>query len=70
VVRQRLREALDELPAIWRAVVSQRDVAGRPGEDVAHELGITVEQQRSILTMARAALRGQLADLFSRGSRG
>jgi RNA polymerase sigma factor (sigma-70 family) len=67
--QQRLREALDDLPATWRAVVDQRDVAGRSSEDVAHELGITVEQQRRILTMARAALRDQLANLFSRRDR-
>ena len=68
-VRERLREGLDELPVMWGAVVRQRDVAGRSGEDVAHDLGITVEQQRSILTMARAALRDQLTDLFSREAR-
>ena len=69
-VRQRLREAMDELPATWRTVVGQRDIAGRPSEDVSHQLGITVEQQRSILTMARAALRDQLASFFSRRHRG
>jgi RNA polymerase sigma-70 factor, ECF subfamily len=69
-VRRRLREALNELPATWRAVIRRRDLAGQSGEDVARELGITVEQQRSILTMARAALRDQLANLFSRGARG
>jgi DNA-directed RNA polymerase specialized sigma24 family protein len=68
-VGQRLREALDELPVTWRAVVHRHDIAGQPSEDVAHELGITVEQQRRILTMARAALRDQLADPLSRGER-
>ena len=69
-VRQRLGEALDELPVTWRAVVRERDIAGRPGDEVARELGISVEQQRSILTMARAALRDRLASFFSRGHRG
>jgi RNA polymerase sigma-70 factor (ECF subfamily) len=68
-VGQRLREALDELPVTWRAVIHRHDIAGQPSEDVAHELGITVEQQRRILTMARAALRDQLADPLSRGER-
>jgi RNA polymerase sigma-70 factor (ECF subfamily) len=68
-VGQRLREALDELPVTWRAVVHRHDIAGQPSEDVAHELGITVEEQRRILTMARAALRDQLADPLSRGER-
>jgi RNA polymerase sigma-70 factor (ECF subfamily) len=69
-VRQHLHAALDELPATWRAVVRWRDIAGRPGDEVAHELGISVEQQRSILTMARAALRDRLASFFSGGRRG
>ena len=69
-VPPRLREALDELPATWRAVVNQRDVEGRPGEDVARRLGISVERQRSILTMARAALRDRLASYLHQGDRG
>jgi RNA polymerase sigma-70 factor, ECF subfamily len=64
-VRERLRRAVDELPATWRAVVRGRDIAGRDGGDVARELGITAEQQRTILNQARAALRAQLADLLS-----
>ena len=69
-LRQCLREALDELPATWRAVVHQRDVEGRPGEDVARRLGISVERQRSIRTMARAALRDRLASYLRQGDRG
>jgi DNA-directed RNA polymerase specialized sigma24 family protein len=68
-VRDQLRRALDELPATWRAVVRGRDIAGRDGDDVARELGITVEQQRDILNQARAALRRRLADLLSRPGR-
>jgi RNA polymerase sigma-70 factor (ECF subfamily) len=68
-VTQRLREALDELPETWRAVVERHDVAGRPSEEVASELDISVERQRRILTMARAALRDQLAHFLSRGDR-
>ena len=64
-VRERLRRALDELPATWRAVLRGRDIAGRDGDDVARELGITVEQQRTILNQARAALRARLANLLS-----
>ena len=64
-VRERLRRALDELPATWRAVVRGRDIADRDGDDVARELGITVEQQRTILNQARAALRARLANLLS-----
>lgn len=68
-VQRRLRQALDELPPTWRAVIRGRDVAGRAGGDVASELGITVEQQRAILNQARAALRARLDDLPSRQRR-
>ena len=68
-VQKRLRRALDELPATWRAVVRGRDINDRDGGDVARELGITVEQQRTILNQARAALRARLADLLSQQGR-
>jgi RNA polymerase sigma-70 factor (ECF subfamily) len=61
-VRQVLREALEQLPPLWRDVVRQRDVEGRSGEDVAHDLGLSVREQRSILNSARAMLREQVAD--------
>lgn len=66
VTRRHLRDALDQLPVTWRAVVYRRDIAGRSDMDVAGELGITQEQERAILTRARAALRDQLADLLGR----
>lgn len=62
-----LQGSIDELPTTWRTVVRERDIEGRRGEDVARELGITVEQHRRILTRARAALRDQVADLVHRG---
>lgn len=65
-VRRHLRHALDELPTTWRAVVDRHDVAGHSDTDVAHELGITPEQERTIRTQARAALRDQLAALLDR----
>lgn len=65
-VRRRLLAALDELPATWRAVLRQRDVAGRDAESVADDLGMSVEQQRKILNRARAAVRDRLADLLTR----
>jgi RNA polymerase sigma-70 factor (ECF subfamily) len=69
VVQERLRRALDELPTTWRAVIHGRDIAGRDAGAVARELGITVEQQRSILNQARAALRARLDDVLSRQRR-
>jgi RNA polymerase sigma factor (sigma-70 family) len=64
--RQHLRHALDELPPTWRAVVERHDCAGRSDTDIARVLGITREQERNILTRARAALRDQLAELLNR----
>jgi DNA-directed RNA polymerase specialized sigma24 family protein len=65
--REQLRRALDRLPATWRAVLDHHDIAGRSDTDIAGELGITHQQERNILTRARAALRDQLAELLSRG---
>lgn len=66
-VRRQLQAALEELPATWRAVLRQRDIEGRDGEQVARDLGIGVEQQRTILNQARAAVRHRLDDLLTRG---
>jgi hypothetical protein len=56
--------ALAELPDTWRAVLlghdgAVRERAGSPPDDaaVAAGLGLTVAQERDILTRARAALR-------------
>ena len=65
--REHLRQALSGLPPTWRAVVDRHDIAGRSDTDVAGELGITHEQERNILTRARAVLRDQLAELLGRG---
>jgi RNA polymerase sigma-70 factor (ECF subfamily) len=60
--------AFEELPATWRRVLLRHDgrtraPAERAGLDdtVAGELGLTVDQERDILTQARAALRDRLA---------
>ncbi len=63
--RQQLRRAVGELPPTWRAVVERHDIAGRSDADIARELGITRQQERSILTRARAALRDKLSELLS-----
>jgi RNA polymerase sigma-70 factor (ECF subfamily) len=61
VTREQVLTALDELPDTWRAVLLRRDgaVPARGGGDaaVAAELGLTADQERDILTRARAALR-------------
>jgi RNA polymerase sigma-70 factor, ECF subfamily len=61
-VQRRLRTALDEMPATWRAVVVGHDVDGRPDAEIASELGITLQQERSVLMRARAALRDRLVE--------
>ena len=66
-MRRRLLTALAELPATWRAVLRQRDIEGRDAEHIARNLGISVEQQRTILNQARAAVRHRLDDLLTRG---
>ena len=62
--RAELVGALAELPDTWRAVLLRhdgavRERAGSPPDDaaVAARLGLTVAQERDILTRARAALR-------------
>jgi RNA polymerase sigma-70 factor, ECF subfamily len=60
--QERLRAALDEMPATWRAVVVGHDVDGRPDAEIASELDLTPQQERSILMRARAALRNHLVE--------
>jgi DNA-directed RNA polymerase specialized sigma24 family protein len=55
-----LDAALDGLPDRWRDVLMAHDVAGRDDRQVADEFDLTVEQERDILTRARAAARDQL----------
>jgi RNA polymerase sigma-70 factor, ECF subfamily len=66
--RGHLRDALDGLPDLWRAVVEARDVHHRSPEEVAEQLDLTVSQEQQVLTQARAALREELARFVARGS--
>jgi RNA polymerase sigma-70 factor (ECF subfamily) len=52
--------ALDELPDTWRRVLRDRDVFGRTDAQVAADHGLSAEQERDILTSARAAVRARL----------
>jgi hypothetical protein len=71
--------ALEELPATWRKVLVRHDgpnrgpagPAGPADVDaaVAGEFGLTVDQERDILTQARAALRDRLAPGRETGTR-
>jgi RNA polymerase sigma-70 factor (ECF subfamily) len=63
VLRDRLHEALRELPPKLRAVVILRDVYDLPHEAIAAELGISESAAKVRLHRARRKLRD---DLFSR----
>jgi RNA polymerase sigma-70 factor (ECF subfamily) len=57
VLRQQLRDALDDLPPRLRAVVVLRDVYDLPHEAIAAELGITEAAAKVRLHRARRRLR-------------
>jgi RNA polymerase sigma-70 factor (ECF subfamily) len=69
-VRDRLDEALTELPERQRLVVVLRDVEGRPYDEVCELLGITAANQRVLLHRARAFLRGKLEEYYMQEGRG
>jgi DNA-directed RNA polymerase specialized sigma24 family protein len=68
-VAARLADAVRELPATWRAVVSGTDVQRRDPTQVAADLGLSPAQERAVRNRARAFLRERLADHFRRGRR-
>ena len=55
-----LKNALDELPARQRLVVTLRDVEGLRSEEVCDLLEISAENQRVLLHRGRSRLRGML----------
>jgi RNA polymerase sigma-70 factor (ECF subfamily) len=59
-LRARLEDALDGLPERQRAVITLRDVQGRPAEEVCAILDITSANQRVLLHRARAHVRARL----------
>jgi RNA polymerase sigma-70 factor (ECF subfamily) len=59
-IRERLREALNELPGRQRAVVALRDVEGLGAEDVCELLDLSAENQRVLLHRGRSRLRRSL----------
>jgi RNA polymerase sigma-70 factor (ECF subfamily) len=59
-IRERLREALNELPGRQRAVVALRDVEGLGAEDVCELLDLSPENQRVLLHRGRSRLRCSL----------
>ena len=59
-LQARLEDALDELPERQRAVITLRDVQGRPAEEVCTILEISSANQRVLLHRARAHVRARL----------
>jgi RNA polymerase sigma-70 factor, ECF subfamily len=59
-LRERLKAALDDLPARQRAVVTLRDVEGLSAEEVSGLLELSAENQRVLLHRGRSRLRGSL----------
>ncbi len=55
-----VRTALVELPARQRVVVTLRDLAGHPADEVCSMLGITAANQRVLLHRGRAVVRAHL----------
>jgi RNA polymerase sigma-70 factor (ECF subfamily) len=62
--RRVLAEAIDELPAHYRAVLVLRDVEELSNEEVAEVMGETVASVKSRLHRARMALRERLTRHF------
>ena len=60
-----ISDALEELPARQRVVLSLRDVEGHDAAEVCALLEITPANQRVLLHRARAAVRARLADYFA-----
>jgi RNA polymerase sigma-70 factor, ECF subfamily len=59
---QRVKEAIDVLPAKQRDVITLRDVAGLSADEVCGLLSISAENQRVRLHRARAAVRKMLEE--------
>jgi RNA polymerase sigma-70 factor, ECF subfamily len=65
--RAAVQVALDDLPDTWRRVLRDRDGRGLSDAQVATELGLSIDEERDILTAARAAVRARLEGVQSIG---
>jgi len=59
-MKRLLDEAIAALPPLYRSVYQSRDVEGRPGDEVAQRLGISVTAMKSRLHRARELVRRHL----------
>jgi RNA polymerase sigma-70 factor (ECF subfamily) len=64
--REKMMEALERLPAEYRAVFVLRDIEGFSNAEAGEALGISVAAVKSRLHRARLALRGMLAEYFEK----
>jgi RNA polymerase sigma-70 factor (ECF subfamily) len=63
-LREHLLDAVDQLPEAQRAVITLRDLAGLPAEDVCELLDLTDGNQRVLLHRARSRVRQALLPLM------
>jgi RNA polymerase sigma-70 factor, ECF subfamily len=61
-LKERLNQAIDNLPAGYRAVFVMHDVEGYTHEEIASSLGVHPGTSKAQLFRARARLRAALAD--------
>ena len=62
--RQRLKDALDQLPERQRLIVGLRDVDGLSADEVCDRLQLSAENQRVLLHRGRSRLRAVLEEYF------
>lgn len=61
-VRERIEEAVDGLPDIYRTVFLMHDLEGYPHGEIAESLGVAEGTSKARLSRARAKLREALGD--------
>jgi RNA polymerase sigma-70 factor (ECF subfamily) len=64
--RQRLRAAIDSLPADYRTAFVLHDMEGLPNPEIAELLGISLPAVKSRVHRSRLFLRQRLAEYFDR----
>ncbi|MFL5893708.1 MAG: RNA polymerase sigma factor [Thermoleophilaceae bacterium] len=62
--REVIEDAIEQLPAAQRSVITLRDIDGFPPDEVAEALGISDGNQRVLLHRARAKVRAALEAYF------
>jgi RNA polymerase sigma-70 factor (ECF subfamily) len=67
-LRQRLAQAIDALPEIYRVVFVMHDVEGYTHDEIGAALGVPAGTARARLSYARARLRTALADFAKDGT--